>query len=76
MHADGDRTLGFRCDVDCGRVTLSIHERTVSGDGDAPDVTFWRAANAYARASDHAGFPTVDWDEVAAALLEVGVRFD
>ena len=99
MHIDGDRTRGFCCDVDCGRVTLSIHARarelepraafrweativchpsgrTVSGDGDVPYVTFWRAANAYAEAADHDGFPTVDWDAVAEALAGVGVRFN
>lgn len=27
VHFDGDRTRGFSCDVDCGRVTLAIHER-------------------------------------------------
>ena len=98
VQIDGNRTQGFSCDVDCGRVTLSIHEREreleprealrwqaiivchpsgriVSRDGDGPYVTFWRAANAYAGAADQGGFPNVDWNEVAAALEGVGVRF-
>jgi hypothetical protein len=99
MQIDGDQTQGFTCDVDGGRVTLSLHARargaepraafrwealivshpsgrTISGDGDAAYVTFWRAANAYAAAADHDAFPSVDWDEVAAALNDVGVRFE
>lgn len=98
MRIDGDRTRGFRCDVENGQVTLSIHERTredepraayrweativchpsgrtLSGDGDAPYVTFWTAANAYACAPDRSAFPTVDWSAVADALNDVGVSF-
>ena len=98
MQIDGNRAQGFTCDVDGGRVTLSMRERlrelepraafrweasiichpsgrSVSCDGDAPYITFWRAANAYTDAADHAAFPTVDWTEVAAALDGVGVRF-
>jgi hypothetical protein len=98
MQIDGERTQGFTCDVESGRVTLSIRERTredepraayrweativchpsgrtLSGDGDAPYVTFWTAANAYADAPDRSGFPIVDWNEVADALHGVGVTF-
>ena len=49
--------------------------RTTTGDGDAPFVTFWTAANAYTHATDKAWFPTVDWDEVALALDGAGVTF-
>jgi hypothetical protein len=49
--------------------------RALSGDGDAPYVTFWTAANAYASAPDRSAFPTVDWNAVADALQEVGVSF-
>lgn len=90
---------GFTCDVDDGRVTLTLRRRpdedearaayrweatiichpsgrTTSGDGDAPYVTFWTAANAYAGAPDNAAFPTIDWDEVAVALDGAGVTYD
>jgi hypothetical protein len=47
----------------------------MTGNGDAPYVTFWTAANAYEGALDSASFPEVDWNEVATALDAAGVRF-
>jgi hypothetical protein len=98
MEVTGDRTQGFTCDVDNGRVVLRMHERTradepraafrwaativcepsgrvTTGDGEAPFVTFWTAANAYRGATDEAGFPSIDWEEVAVALEAAGVTF-